>query len=180
MSTTLSKEVLNKYKNKNFVETGTLWGEAVKIALECGFEKIYSIEIDPKKVKFNQEKFSEEIKKGKVVIVEGDTFEVFGDVLKQIEGTITFWLDAHWDGDVEGKYKCPLPFELENISKMDSKSNTLLIDDRRLFGDKRSTWGWEITEKQIIEKIISINSKYRISYENGHVPNDIIIAKVEK
>jgi hypothetical protein len=178
MSTTLSKEVLGKHKNKNFVETGTLWGEAVEVALECGFEKIYSIEIDPEKVKFNQEKFSKEIEEGRVTIVEGDTFEVFGDVLKKISGKTTFWLDAHWDGDVEGEYKCPLPFELEQISKMRSKSNTLLIDDRRLFGDNGSTWGWEITEDQIIEKVFSINEKYEISYENGHVPNDIIVAKV--
>ena len=178
MSTTLSKEVLSKYKNKNFVETGTLWGEAVEIALECGFEKIYSIEIDPEKYKFNVEKFSKEIEEGKVVIIEGDTFEVFGDLLKQIKGKTTFWLDAHWDGDVEGKYKCPLPFELDSISKMKSKSNTLLIDDRRLFGDKGSTWGWEIAEDQIVEKILAINSKYEISYENGHVENDIIVAKI--
>ena len=178
MSTTLSKEVLSKYKNKNFVETGTLWGEAVEVALECGFEKIYSIEIDPEKVKFNQEKFAKEIEEGIVTVVEGDTFEVFGDVLKQITGKTTFWLDAHWDGDVEGQYKCPLPFELEEISKMRSKSNTLLIDDRRLFGDKESTWGWEISEEQIVEKVFSINEKYEISYENGHVPNDIIVAKV--
>jgi hypothetical protein len=180
MSTTLSKEVLSKYKNKNFVETGTLWGEAIEVALECGFEKIYSIEIDPEKVKFNREKFAKEIEEGKVNIVEGDTFEVFDDILKQITGKTTFWLDAHWDGDVEGQHKCPLPFELENISKMRSKSNTLLIDDRRLFGDKESTWGWEITEDQIIEKVLAINSKYDVSYENGHVPNDIIVAQIIK
>jgi hypothetical protein len=180
MSTTLPKEVLTKYKSKNFVETGTLWGDAVQLALECGFEKVYSIEIDPAKVKSNLERFAKEIEEGKVVIIEGDTFEVFGDVLKQIKGTTTFWLDAHWDGDVAGQYKCPLPFELENISKMKSKSHTILIDDRRIFGDKGSTWGWEITEDQIIEKVLAINSKYTISYENGHVPNDIIVAQVIK
>lgn len=178
MSTTLSKEVLEKYRNKNFVETGTLWGEAIEIALECGFEKIYSIEIDPKKVKFNQEKFAQEIGEGRVILVEGDTFEVFGGVLKKITGKTTFWLDAHWDGDVEGHYKCPLPFELEQISKMKSKSNTILIDDRRLFGDQGSTWGSEISEGQIVEKVMGINPNYQISYENGHVPNDIIVAKV--
>lgn len=178
MSTTLSKEVLNKYKNKNFVETGTLWGEAVEVALECGFEKIYSIEIDPEKVKFNREKFSKEIEDGKVLIIEGDTFEVFSDVLKKVTGKTTFWLDAHWDGDVEGQYKCPLPFELECISKMKSKTHTLLIDDCRLFGDKGSTWGWEITKEEIIEKVFSINEKYEISYENGHVSNDILVAKI--
>ena len=46
MSTTLSKDVLSKYKNDIFVETGTLWGEAIDIALELGFKKIYSTVTD--------------------------------------------------------------------------------------------------------------------------------------
>ena len=58
MTTTLSKSVLSKYKNDIFVETGTLWGEAVEVALECGFKKIYTVEIDPDKVKFSQQKFA--------------------------------------------------------------------------------------------------------------------------
>ena len=63
MTTTLSKSVLGKYKNNVFVETGTLWGEAVEVAIECGFKKIYSMEIDPEKAKFNKNKFKKEIKK---------------------------------------------------------------------------------------------------------------------
>ena len=77
MSTTLSKDVLSKYKNDIFVETGTLWGEAIDIALELGFKKIYSMEIDPEKVKSNRDKFKKEIKEGIVEIVEGDTFKMF-------------------------------------------------------------------------------------------------------
>ena len=38
MSTTLSKSVLSKYKNDIFVETGTLWGEEIEGAIECGFK----------------------------------------------------------------------------------------------------------------------------------------------
>ena len=63
MSTALSKSVLSKYTNDIFVETGTLWGEAVEVAIECGFKKIYTVEIDPDKVKFSQKKFAKEIEK---------------------------------------------------------------------------------------------------------------------
>ena len=80
MSTTLSKSVLSKYKNDIFVETGTLWGEAIEVAIECGFKKIYSMEIDPEKIKFNKKKFKKEIKEGTVEIIEGDTFKIFKDV----------------------------------------------------------------------------------------------------
>ena len=57
MSTTLSKSVLSKYKNDIFVETGTLWGEAVEVAIECGFKKIYTVDIDPKKVEYSRKNF---------------------------------------------------------------------------------------------------------------------------
>ena len=85
MTTTLSKSVLSKYKNDIFVETGTLWGEAVEVAIECGFKKIYTVEIDPDKVKFSQQKFAKEIESGQVEVIEGDTFKVFPDLIKKVD-----------------------------------------------------------------------------------------------
>ena len=70
MSTTLSKSVLSKYTNDIFVETGTLWGEAVEVAIECGFKKIYTVEIDPDKVKFSQQKFAKEIESGQIIEID--------------------------------------------------------------------------------------------------------------
>jgi hypothetical protein len=179
MSTTLKHEVLQKYKNDIFVETGTLWGDAVQVALDCGFKKIYSIELDPQKVKVNSERFENEIKSGVVTIIEGDTFKVFSRVLKKVTSQATFWLDAHWDGGPVGQYKCPLPFELKALLKHPIKTHTLLIDDRRLFGEIGSNWGEGLDEKVLIESIIKINPDYKISFEDGCIPNDIIVAKVE-
>ena len=178
MSTTLSKDVLSKYKNDIFVETGTLWGEAIDIALELGFKKIYSMEIDPEKVKSNRDKFKKEIKEGIVEIVEGDTFKIFKDVIAKVDAPATFWLDAHWDGDVLGEYKCPLPFELEALLSHPIKTHTLLVDDRRLFGEIGSSWGEDLDEELLIEAMTDINSDYQISFEDGHVEDDIIVAKV--
>ena len=84
----------------------------------------------------------------------------------------------HWDGDVLGEYKCPLPFELEALLSHPIKKHTLLIDDRRLFGVEGTTWGYTIDEDGIMESISDINKDYKISFENGCVPNDIIVAKV--
>lgn len=179
MSTTLSKEVLLKYKkNEIFVETGTLWGDGVEIALQCEFKKIYSIEIDPERVKFNRERFAKEIENGKVELVEGDTFDVFYDIVNSLDEPATFWLDAHWDNDGApiGEYKCPLPYELDVISDSVIKTHTLFIDDRRLFGNLDSTWGSSIAESDIEEKISTINPSYFITYEDGHVEEDIIVA----
>jgi len=179
MSTTLKKEVLQKYKNDIFVETGTLWGEAVEVALECGFKKIYSMEIDPEKVKFNKKKFSKEIKNGIVEIVEGDTFKIFKNVIAKVDAPATFWLDAHWDGDVLGEYKCPLPFELEALLNHPIKTHTLLVDDRRIFGQIGSNWGKDLDEELLIEAIMDINSDYQISFDDGCVPDDIIVAQTK-
>lgn len=179
MSTTLSKEVLLKYKkNDIFIETGTLWGDGVQIALECGFEKIISIEIDAERTKVNSERFKKEIEEGRVELIEGDTFDVFYDIVNSLESPATFWLDAHWDNDGApiGEYKCPLPYELDVIGESLIKTHTLLIDDRRLFGDEESTWGSSISEKEIEEKLIDINPSYFIAYEDGHVEDDIIVA----
>ena len=128
MTTTLSKSVLSKYKNDIFVETGTLWGEAVEVAIECGFKKIYTVDIDPEKVKHSRKKFAKEIKSGQVEVLEGDTFKMFPDILKKIDAPATFWLDAHWDGGPMGDYKCPLPFELEALLTHPKKKHTLLVD----------------------------------------------------
>jgi hypothetical protein len=175
---TLFKSVLEKYKNDVFVETGTLWGESIELALECGFKKIYSIELNPERVKFNEEKFKKEIDEGIVHIIEGDTFNVFSNVVRNVRSQATFWLDAHWDDGPVGVYKCPLPFELQNLMQHPIRTHTILIDDRRLFGQVGSTWGENINEESIINSLIDINPNYKILYEDGHVPNDVIVAKV--
>lgn len=178
MASTLSKSVLSKYRNHTFVETGTLWGDGVALAIECGFQKIISIEIDSKLVNHSISRFEEQINSGQVLIVQGDTVEVFEDIIKSIDNPTTFWLDAHWDGGVLGTYKCPLPAELEMIATMTRCDHTLLIDDRRLFGDINNTWGGTVTELEIMTAIAKINPDYRIYYEDGFIPNDIIVAKV--
>ena len=42
---------LENYLNPIFVETGTYEGNSIKLALGAGFDKIFSIEIDPEYVK---------------------------------------------------------------------------------------------------------------------------------
>ena len=175
---TLKKLVLEKYPNKYFVETGTSLGDSVQVALDCGFEKIITMEINPEKVKNAKKRFSDQIKEGRVTILEGDTIKTFPEALKLLDGPATFWLDAHWDEGPRGEYLCPLPIELEEIQKTSVKNHILLIDDRRLFGLDNTTWGYTIDEDGIMESISDINPDYKISYEDGCVPNDIIVAVV--
>lgn len=176
----LKKEILEKYPNKYFVETGTHVGNSVQLALDCGFEKIITMEINPEKVEHAKKRFSKEIEEGRVTILQGDTVETFPEALKLLDDRATFWLDAHWDDGPQGEYLCPLPIELEEIQKTSIKNHTLLIDDRRLFGVDNTTWGYTIDEDGILESISDINLDYKISYEDGCVPDDIIVAEVLK
>jgi len=174
--TTLTKEVLEKYPNDIFVETGTAYGEAVRLAILCGFKKIYSIEINPDLVRANQQQYADLIKLGSLEIIEGDTSIIFPELIKRLEGRATFWLDAHWDGGPLGTVKCPLPMELEAIHQHAIKNHTIMIDDRRCFGI--GNWGAGIVESEIIGKLKQINPNYTVGYENGCVPDDIITAVI--
>lgn len=180
MISTLSKEVLEKYPNEIFVETGTQNGHGTQIALDCGFKKILTIEIDHEQVLRTSKRFEKEIEEGIIEIIEGDTFKVFGDVLKKVDKQATFWLDAHWDGGpTKGEYKCPLPFELELLLDHPIKTHTILVDDKRIIGNPNSTWGDNLDLDLIIEAMTDINPDYQISFEDGCIPDDIIVASLK-
>lgn len=187
MLTTLSKEVLEKYPNEIFVETGTAGGHGTQIAIDCGFKKIYTIENDSNVVLKAKQRFKNEIESGIVEVVEGDSFKVFANILDKIDKPATFWLDAHWEGSnlvgqfgsVRGEYKCPLPFELELFLSHKIKNHTILVDDKRMIGNSISIWGDDLDLNLIIEAIMDINPDYQISYENGYCPEDIIVAHLK-
>ena len=178
MPSTLPQEVINRYKNQVFVETGTCFGDGVQLALNAGFKKIYSIEISEELYKQNCERFALEISQGIVQLVNGDSFVELPNILAQISQPITFWLDGHWDPSphAPGQFVCPLLFELEYIAKHPIRNHTILIDDRRLFGDPNHGWGKEVTEKQVIDQLLSINKDYCLRFEDGYIPCDIIAA----
>lgn len=173
---TLKKNVLEKYLNPIFFETGTYIGDSVKLALEVGFNKIISFEINKELQDKNILLFEKEINEGKVELHLGDTLLMMGDIVSKIESPTTFWLDAHFDFGVCGEKKCPLYEEISFISSSTIKNHTILIDDVRCFGS--GNWGLGITKEKIIKEIKNINPEYKIKYEDGLVPNDILVAYI--
>lgn len=173
-STTLKKDVLEKYKSSYFFETGTLNGEAIKLALEVGFEKIFSIEIDETLYIENYKRFFEEIISGKVNLFLGDTIKIMPQILEKIDKKTTFWLDAHVDGGPSGIKKCPLYEEIDFIKNTNMKEHSILIDDIRCFGG--GWWGDGISLETLEEKLKEVNSNYIIKKEDGHIPQDVLVA----
>lgn len=163
-------------RNTIFVEGGTSLGWGTTTAIQAGFEKIYTIELLKDLFENAKKMFSNEIKSGKVITINGDTQIVLGRILKEINQPATFWLDAHFGKKYKGdKPRCPLIAELDVIKQHTINTHTLLIDDMRLFGKAAHDF---ITIDQVKQKILEINSNYKISFLDSNVKNDILLAKV--
>ena len=107
----------------------------------------------------------------------GDSGNILYEVIKDIDSPITFWLDGHFSGGSTalGSEACPILKELDQIKKHPIKTHTILIDDLRVFGTHSFNF---ITIDQIKEKILEINPNYTFWYENGVIPNDVLVAQV--
>lgn len=174
---TLTENVLKKYITEIFIETGTYLGDSVNLALRLGFNKVISVEINKDLYDANINKFKSEIYNGKVELYNGDSLLVLDEIISKLDKKTTFWLDAHYDFGISGLKKCPLYEELLSIKKSKINDHIILIDDVRCFGN--GNWGEGISLNGVIEHIMSINSDYIIEFENGIVPNDILVAKIK-
>jgi hypothetical protein len=173
ITTTLSKKVLLKYLNPYFLETGTANGDCVKLALEVGFEKIFSIELDELLQNENIQKYQFFVNEGKINLVTGDSLWEMSNIIPFLDKPTTFWLDAHQDFGPKGTKRCPLYEELSAIKYSNIKTHTILIDDMRMLGQ---WWGEGISIDELKNKILEINSDYKFTFEDGFTPNDILVA----
>ncbi len=101
---------------------------------------------------------------------------MLGEVLKQINEPVTFWLDGHYSGGrtAMGAKSTPLIEELTTIENHHVKTHTILIDDLR---------GWTIQGVgfdvlHLMKMIKSINVNYQFTLENGFIENDILVGYV--
>ena len=176
IKTTLSKEVLSKYLNPYFLETGTANGDCVRLALEVGFEKIFSIELNNFLQEENIKNYQSFIDEGRVNLITGDSLLELSNIIPALDKPTTFWLDAHVDDGPAGVKKCPLYEELRSIKLSSIKNHTILIDDMRCIGS--GNWGVGIDIDTLIRLILEINPNYRICFEDGSVPGDVLAASI--
>lgn len=175
----LSADILKRYPNPWFVETGTLDGDGVRCALAAGFPHIISIEIVPELAAKNRETF-----RGipAVKIIAGDSAEVLVEAIRDITEPITFWLDAHWSvGDKPlTNDKTPILAELRQILTHPLNTHTILIDDARLFGTEAFNY---MPVASVRELLLAINANYEFSFIDGAgegLVNDILVAEPGK
>lgn len=171
----MSSAGFERFPNYYFVETGTFFGDGIRLALRAGFPEIHSVEIDHSTAEREKAKFASY---HNVHIWEGDSGKVLWDVIKDIDQPITFWLDGHnSDPDPSIKKNTPLMEELEQIKMHSIKTHTILIDDIHCCNTVLFDF---LSKKEIINKILEINPKYKITYVNGGLRNNVLVAYVPR
>lgn len=177
MSMTLTKTVLQKYPNPIFLETGTFLGGGVELALECAFQKVISIEVEPKYYEIACGKFKDN---PRVELLFGDSQLLFEKVVASLQSTATIWLDSHsHNNTVEISSPTTLISELEVLAKYPQLNHTILIDDIRVVRSGE-LWGESVGGiNNVISKVMEINPEYKISFENNSIAmNDILVATI--
>lgn len=175
---------LSKYKNDYFIETGTYNGEGVDKALQTNcFKYIYSIEIDTLRHIITKERYGTY---DNVTLIKGDSGELLKLILKNINSPCTFWLDAHFCGDEAefGKKWSPIIEELEAIKNHHIKNHTIIVDDYRCmdnthFDKERNIPVGFPGKKKLLELLQDINKDYNITFLQGAIPGDAVLARIE-
>jgi hypothetical protein len=158
-------QTFRKYLNPVFIETGSEQGYGIQQAIEVGFNRIFSIELNHASYLYCLKKY---VQNKDVTLIHGDSSYVLGELLPVINECCTFWLDGH---NIDSY---PLIAELDAIKQHHIKNHIILIDDLRMLDEQKHGLSTEILKKKILE----INPDYNFSFENGHIANDILVAYV--
>lgn len=178
-SMTLPTEVLKKYISPVFVETGSYDGRTIQQALDVGFERVISVEIDHDMIQICRERFQLD---PRVEIWEGDSIDKLWDMIKDLNEPITYWLDAHLQEGVSGRVKVPLIEELNIISQHPLiQDSIIMVDDRRLFGNPDSPNDWQlIIEEVVVSKLHTIIHNSIITYEDSKAATRDILVVINR
>jgi hypothetical protein len=183
------EELRKQHNCVNYFETG-LWDPRREVscrqALSCGFEKVYSMEIEKKWVDLGKEEFKDYIEKGVFSLYHDDSTNMKNYIMTEnFNNKTMFFLDAHIDAHNVANYKkkCPLFEELEAIKMSKRNDNVILVDDLRIiktaFPWGESSYGNIDFLQQIKEFILTINKDYIFSTLDGHIKDDVLMAHIK-
>lgn len=123
-------ELKSRYELKDFIETGTYYGNTAAWAASY-FDNVSTIE-------FSHEIYEEALKRHgnieNINFIFDDSRSALKNLCSKLSRPAIFWLDSHWSGgDTYGNHdECPLIEEI-HIINMSKFTHFLLIDDGRLF-----------------------------------------------
>jgi hypothetical protein len=163
----LRVETLRGFPRDVFIETGSNIGRGIRIALDAGFKKVYSVEENTNLFNLCRAQF---VGDAHVHLRLGDSPSFLRSVVRSISERAVIYLDAH---SVE---RNPLLAELKALEGAPIRDHILMIDDVRMFG----TPDWHgLSMKQIVDAVLRINPGYHFSYrDTNHAAGDVMIAEV--
>lgn len=172
---------LFEYLNDVFVETGTYQGDTLYRVANNNIKKsnvIISLELSEIFYNNCKKRFHESLN---ISIYNANSKYDLYNIINNIEGKITFWLDSHWSGvpDIgcDQETICPILYELEQIKKHNNNTHTIIIDDIRLMDNLH----FPVTLEEIIKKLFEINNKYKLKFYDDYTSkNDILVAYIDE
>lgn len=156
--------------NNVLVESGSFKGDGIAAGLKAGFKRVISYEISPQLYSAVSKRFE---MAANVSVYQKPSQTMFEEI-KDIAEPMTFWLDGHYmtDNAESSFYQlyCPVLFELDEIARHPIKTHTILVNGVHFFGK----WDYQfITEKEVTDKILTINPNYQFTHED-----DVLVATV--
>jgi len=157
------KDYAKRFRLSTFIETGTFQGGMINF-VKGVFKKIYSIELSVDLYQQAQERFAQH---KHIKLLQGDSGQVLGQLLPQIQHPCLFWLDGHYSEGItaRGDLETPITKELEHIFKHPrAHEHVILIDDARCFNGEH-----DYPELAVLEK-----SAKDMGFDHFIVEDDII------
>jgi hypothetical protein len=148
-------------EDSTYLETGLLHGDSVQFALQLNFKKIISIDINKSFIDNASQRFKNEIKNSKVLLVQGDSQEKIKEIYD--ESINIFLLDAHDNHDKEADADeatiAPLENEMKFLTNKITDKQLIIIDDfikikhSFLFSNRKESWKSKLSYKKFKEII---------------------------
>ena len=176
---------VSKYKKdlSVFIETGTASGDGVQVALNLGFDKIYSIELSESLYSHCKSRFAGN---DNVHLICGSSEVELPKLLETIDEPFLLWLDAHASGGPHiGEFMdLYLPREISSIIKFSDKfeDSVIMIDDMNYFKDKdvkldsgKTTFEWCLEIESLVKQLKS-NGNIEYHQSNGQAKSLILVS----
>jgi len=166
-----------RFRRPIFVETGTLVGNGLWCAMQAGFERCYSIEIQPHQYEAACVRFQRQIQQGQVELIYGDSATRLLEVMARIDQPALFWLDAHLSHNYGARLAkaCPALEELDAIGQSTLRDHVILIDDVACFDNAAHD---NIPLQAVKDRIRQINPAYQFEQLDAVLPGNILAAWV--
>jgi hypothetical protein len=180
------RNYFKEYKgaHNTFIETGSYRGDGIYLAMQAGYARILSMDIDGANVAHCQERFElipddkRPANNDHINIICGDSATGLFKFMKYVNEPAMIWLDAHsqlFDDEPPVENPFPLMKELEQLRRHPIKTHTILIDDILILTHPDVTrWNKDAIENALL----TINPAYKLTYLSNPIVNNILMAYV--